>query len=171
MSSFGSRLVEANGMAAFQVNAGVLAVGRDGTVFQASSGWPIVRKFAPDGALVWEATFDIPVALRRIMPSDRTLENVRAHPGDEMTINTVGFGIVATRDGGGVVLTNGFGVIRVSPPGRVQSAKSIAVDRLWDSRFFTSIGLASDERTLLILDRTGSRVFSVPEKDTARLLH
>ena len=170
VSSFGSRLVEANGMAAFQVNAGVLATGRDGSVFQASSGWPIVRKFAPDGSLLWEATFDIPAALRQIMPSDPTLENVRAHPGDELTINTVGFGIVATRDGGCVVLTNGFGVIRVGPMGRVQSARTIAVDPLWDSRFFSSVALAADERSLLLLDGTGSRVFIVPENDTARLL-
>jgi hypothetical protein len=169
VASFGSRIVPVNGHTASQINASLLAVGRDGSVFQAFVGWPVVRKYRPDGTQLWEATYDVPPALRRVIPPELTLDNVRANPGREIAVSGVAFGVVPTLDGGCRIMTNGFGLVRIDPRGQVAGVRVIAVDPKWDDRFFSHFALSSDERTLLLLDNAGGRVFRVSATDTDRL--
>ncbi len=168
VASFGSRIVAVNGHTASQINASLLAVGRDGSIFQAFVGWPIVRKYRPDGTQLWEATYDVPPALRKVIPAELTLDNVRANPGREIAVNGVAFAVVPTLDGGCRIMTNGFGLVRIDPRGQVAGVRVIAVDPNWDDRFFSHFALSSDERSLLLLDNVGGRVFrvSAPETDS-----
>ena len=161
---FGERLIQSPGNLARNLNLAVAAFDAEDNLFVAFRSWPLIRKYSPDGKLIAENQFTIPVEL--ISEAHRkyySLEFFAKYPDSAFMPPLITHSISINPRGKGYLLLNAHSIVAFSASGKVTRQFHFRAPRGRENVFIRLATSLNAKAPAYVLDTRSGEIYEASE--------
>ena len=157
---FGEKLIKSPGKLARNMNIAVAACDANDNLFVAFRSWPLIRRYSPEGKLLSENQFTIPVELVKD-PQRKyySLEFVAQYPDSSFMPPLVTHSISISGNGTGYLLLNAHSIVIFAPSGRVTKQFRFRAPRDRDNVFIRLVAVPKAKAPTYLLDIRSGEIY------------
>ncbi len=160
---FGERLIKSPGSLARNLNIAVAAFDENDNLFVAFRSWPLIRKYSPEGNLISENHFTIPVEL--IPESQRknySLEFFAKYPNSAFMPPIITHSISIGARGTGYLLLNAHSIVAFARSGTVTNQFHFRAPRDREN-VFIRLATSNAKPAAYMLDTRSGEIYEAPK--------
>lgn len=159
---FGEKLIKSPGKLARNMNIAVAACDANDNLFLAFRSWPLIRRYSPEGKLLSETQFTIPVELvKEAQRKYYSLEFVAQYPDSSFMPPLLTHSISISGNGTGYLLLNAHSIVVVAPSGKVTKQFRFRAPRDRDNVFIRLVAAPKAKAPTYLLDIRSGEIYEI----------